>query len=207
MKRKPADFPREADALCDTCRLFGERGWCRATSGNFSARVAGDLCLITRSGCDKSALTADDLLVCGLDGRPADGSARPSAETPLHLMLYALDPSIGAVLHTHSVFATLLSMATDSELTISDFEMQKALTGVTTHEAEIAIPVFANDQDMHALAVRVGQQWRAEGVPGFLIGGHGLYAWGKDVADARRHVEGFEFLFECMWQRRQAGLQ
>lgn len=151
----PANFHEQAALLCATCRVFGERGWCRATSGNFSVRIGDAHFLIARSGCDKSVLTTDDLLICDVQGNPATGADRPSAETPLHTALYSVHASIGAVLHTHSIYATLLSMTAATELGISDFEMQKALAGVTTHEAQISIPVFENDQDMRKLAARV----------------------------------------------------
>lgn len=171
-----------------------------ATSGNFSARAGDDLCLITRSGRDKSRLTNEDLMLCRLDGTPLEADACPSAETLLHTMLYSLDEDIGAVLHTHSVNATVLSMQCGEVLSVTGFEMQKALSGIDSHESMVEIPVFGNDQDMERLARRVSSAWRDGklAVPGFLIAGHGLYAWGRTIPEAHRHVEGFEFLFECL---------
>jgi len=198
----PANYPVETQALCDICRALGERGWCRATSGNFSLRVDDSFFLITQSGREKSLLTADDVMICDLDGQAVDAACRPSAETPLHTRLYQLDGSIGAVLHTHSVAATLLSRHGDSRLGFSGFEMQKALAGVSSHDDEISVPIFDNDQDMSSLADVLAGAWGEKGltVPGFLIRGHGLYAWGKNAAEAKRHADGFEFLFECRWQ-------
>ena len=125
---------------------------------------------------------------------------RPSAETPLHTALYELDSDIGAVFHTHSVAATVLSMRTEGALEISGFEMQKAIGGVTTHESTLPVQVFDNTQDMPALADHLRETWSSLTVPGFLIAGHGLYAWGTDIDEAERHIEGFEFLFECLLQ-------
>ena len=198
----PEEFTDDCQALCKICQSFGARGWCRATSGNFSIRVNESCCLITRSGRDKSRLTPDDLMVCNLDGNALDPDCRPSAETPLHMRLYQLDDRIGAVLHTHSVSSTLLSRQSGSHLNVSGFEMQKAFSGVTSHEADVSIPVYDNDQDMDSLADLIEKAWddKPPSVPGFLIRGHGLYAWGKNAEEAERHVEGFEFLFECMWQ-------
>jgi methylthioribulose-1-phosphate dehydratase len=145
-------------------------------------------------------------MICDLSGQAIDPECRPSAETPLHARLYQLDDSVGAVLHTHSIASTLLSRRCGSLLKISGFEMQKALAGVKTHQSEISIPVYDNDQDMHALADVVENAW-SEGaftVPGFLIRGHGLYAWGRNAEEAERHIEGFEFLFECLWQESMA---
>ncbi len=204
----PKEFPQLVDALCNVCRLFGDRGWCRATSGNFSARIDDARFLITQSGRDKSLLSADDLMVCDCGGGALDPTCKPSAETPLHARLYALEPSIGAVLHTHSVAATTLSRNAGAALTVSGYEMQKAIRGVTTHETALTLPIFENDQDLDALAERIASLHAESGfpVPGFLIAGHGLYAWGRDVAEARRHVEGFEFLLDCAWQEMLASL-
>jgi methylthioribulose-1-phosphate dehydratase len=196
----PLQFGELAERLCVACRRFGERGWCLATSGNFSARIDGSRCLITQSGRHKSRLSTEDLMICGLDGRPADATCRPSAETPLHTALYELDAGIGAVFHTHSVAATVLSMRARETLEINGFEMQKAISGVTTHESTLSLRVFDNTQDMARLAGRLRETWSSLTVPGFLIAGHGLYAWGKDIDEAERHIEGFEFLFECMLQ-------
>ncbi len=111
----PDDFPIETNALCEVCRVFGERQWCLATSGNFSARVGDKHCVITQSGKEKSRLSPDDLMICDLDGAPVDRKLKPSNETPLHSCLYKLDPGIGAVLHTHSASATVLSRAAGAE--------------------------------------------------------------------------------------------
>ena len=195
------------DELCAVCRLFGERQWCLATSGNFSARVDADTFLITQSGKDKSLLVPEDLMNCGMDGQPQVAGLRPSAETALHLCLYRHDENIGAVLHTHSVASTALSRRAGKSLTISGYEMQKAFTGITSHETEITLPVFDNTQDMAALAATV-DAWlksRPVPVPAFLIRGHGLYAWGRDLQEAKRHAEGAEFLLACLWQELLAG--
>ena len=197
------DYPDEVAALCGVCQVYGERGWCRATSGNFSSRLGESHCLITQSGREKSRLTGEDLMICDMQGAALDPSCKPSAETPLHCRLYELDRSIGAVLHTHSVTSTVLSRRCGDTLSFSGFEMQKAFDGISTHDASVTIRVFENDQDMQRLSVQLAAAWK-DGeitVPGFLIAGHGLYAWGEDIAAANRHVEGFEFLFECLWQQ------
>lgn len=206
----PASFPEKSQALAEVCRFLGERGLAPATGGNFSLRLDEGHCLITQSGRDKSQLSVEDLMVCDLQGRSLDPVLRPSAELDLHTCLYRLDANIGAVLHTHSVVSTVLSRATVGDLVLEGFEMQKALTGNNTHEQAITIPIFDNDQDIAALAQRVEQRLAVDGKlregtqPGLLVKGHGLYAWGRDLAEARRHVEGFEFLFACAWQERLA---
>ena len=198
----PRDHPQESAALCDVCHRFGARQWCLATSGNFSVRVDATHCLITQSGKDKSRLAVDDLMLCTIDGRSLDPTLKQSAETELHTCLYRHDAAIGAVLHTHSVSATVTSRLAGSRILVSGFEMQKALRGITTHESEISIPIFDNTQDMAALASQLEEALsrRTDAVPGFLIRGHGLYAWGESLQEATRHLEGFEFLIACALQ-------
>jgi methylthioribulose-1-phosphate dehydratase len=186
------------------------RGWCHGTAGNFSAvlRRRPLILLITPSGVDKGAVRAGDLLAVGGDGllatsfedaRP-DPAARPSAETALHCaILQTL--GAGAVLHTHSVAGTLLGehFLERGGLRIRDYEMLKGLRGLATHAAEAFVPVLANSQDMQELGGRV--RALAAGTPGlhgFLLAGHGLYTWGEDLAEARRHLEILEFLFEVV---------
>jgi len=181
-------------------RLAAARHWAPATSGNFSARIDRDRIAITRSGVDKGALTADDILV-----QPLDQSLRPgsSAEAGLHVRLYRDAPEIGAIFHVHAPASSVISRAhlPDDALRIHGWELQKALLGVTTHEATIETPIFANDQDIAALAERIALRLAeppsaAETpAPGYLLAGHGLYAWGRDPAEAWRHLEALETLF------------
>ncbi|MDH5710887.1 MAG: methylthioribulose 1-phosphate dehydratase [Gammaproteobacteria bacterium] len=198
----PAAFPEKASDLVEACRYLGARDWAPATGGNFSVRLDEAHCLITQSGRDKALLNVDDLMVCDLDGNALDPGLRPSAELALHTRLYKIDSNIGAVLHTHSITSTVLSRATKGNLQLQGFEMQKALSGNNTHEQAISIAIFDNNQDIPALADHVQQRWQAGEItqPGLLVRGHGLYAWGKDLPEARRHVEGLEFLFACAWQ-------
>jgi len=192
----------QAEALCRVGRLFGERQWCLATSGNLSVRVDPLHCLITRSGRDKSVLEVDDLMLVDLHGKVAGEGVRPSAETALHTALYRQDASIGAVLHTHSVTSTVLSRSLTTDLVVRGFEMQKAIRGVHSHEESLTIAVFDNTQDIDELAAAVVARIAAGtlAAPGFMVKGHGLYAWGIDIAEAQRHIEGLEFLLACAWQ-------
>jgi methylthioribulose-1-phosphate dehydratase len=197
-----ASFASLAESLCDICHLFGERQWCLATSGNFSARIDSDHFMITQSGKDKSELTPEDLMICDMQGRPEERGLIPSAETALHLCLYRHDTGIGAVFHTHSVTATTLSRRAGGSVAITGYEMQKAFAGIRSHEASLAVPVFDNTQDMAALAKSLEAYLGnyPSHAPGFLIRGHGLYAWGKDVTEAQRHLEALEFLLSCVLQ-------
>jgi methylthioribulose-1-phosphate dehydratase len=150
------------------------------------------------SGRHKGELDVSGIMAMDLEGRILTAGCRPSAETELHLMLYRRDPTIGAVLHTHSVNATVLSRLAGDALMLSDYEVLKALPRIETHKTRLALPVFPNDQDIGRLALEVEQALeRTPDLPGYLIAGHGLYTWGSNVAEARRRIEAFEFLLEC----------
>ena len=196
----PAEAASELVAIG---RFASQHGWVPATSGNFSRRIDAQTIAITRSGVDKGTLTPGDLIAVGLEGALPAGV---SAETPLHVARYRSDERIGAVVHVHSVAATVLSRADEAkgELLLADFEMHKALAGVTTHEGTLRIPIFANAQDTNQLAqlveTRLGPNCT---VPAYLLAGHGLYAWGETMNDARRHVEGIDFLLRCALEERR----
>ena len=183
--------------------MFYQRGWSLATSSNFSARIAPDRILITASGKDKGTLTPADVLETTLDGATS-GNLKPSAETPLHCALYRFDAEIGAILHTHSTFTTTISSLPDlkAPLMIQNYEMLKAFRDVSTHRHTELVPVFPNEQNMNILSHTVlGYLENNRSLHGFLIAGHGLYAWGKDLAEALRHTEAFEFLLECEYRK------
>lgn len=178
--------------------LYG-RGWSPATSSNYSARLSATEALLTVSGKHKGQLGLNDVLATDLSGNSLESGKKPSAETLLHTQLYRWRPEIGAVLHTHSVNATVLSRLTPGgSIEFEDYELQKAFSGVSTHASKVRVPIFDNDQDIERLAAKV-QPW-LEAHPdcvGYLIRGHGLYTWGARMSDALRQIEAFEFLFEC----------
>ncbi len=183
-------------------RFAASRGWVPATSGNFSRRIDAAHAAVTRSGIDKGAIGPGDVAVLAI-AEPVP--AGMSAETPLHLARYRTDPAVGAIFHVHTVASTVLSRLDEraGAVRTDGFEMHKAI-GLRTHESAVEIPVFANDQDTERLAAEVERRLgRAAAVPGFLLAGHGLYAWGATAADARRHVEGLEFLLACHLEERR----
>ncbi|ANF26976.1 methylthioribulose 1-phosphate dehydratase [Stutzerimonas stutzeri] len=188
-----------AQAIIEAGQFLYSKGWSPATSSNYSARLTSAEVLLTASGKHKGQLTADDLLAVDMNGLSLELDKNPSAETLLHTQLYRWKSKIGAVLHTHSVNATVLSRICHSDsLVLVDYELQKAFSGVSSHESQVLVPVFENDQDIRRLAARV-QPWLNEhpDCVGYLIRGHGLYTWGAHLKDALRQIEAFEFLFEC----------
>jgi len=186
-------------------QLFHRRGWSVGTSSNYSVVLNNDPVelIVTASGKDKGRLEKDDFVQLNAQGQPLiEGGPKSSAETMLHVVLAELD-SVGCILHTHSVWGTLLSdyYFDEGVIEISGYEMLKGLQGIATHDTTHWIPIFENTQDILALAEEVKSRL---GDPmdsmthGFLIRNHGLYTWGKDVFSARRHIEIYEFLFEVL---------
>jgi methylthioribulose-1-phosphate dehydratase len=193
------------DEIIEAGRLLYARGQVPATSGNLSARLGAERVAITASGRHKGLLRPEDVLVVDLEGRPVGSEQRPSAETLLHLQLYRRSAEVGAVLHTHSLPATLLSRLAGAAVELAGYELLKALRGIGTHDTRVVVPVFPNTQDIAALARQVDEYMaRGAAVWGYLIGGHGFYTWGRDMQEALRHLEAFEFLFECELRARGA---
>jgi methylthioribulose-1-phosphate dehydratase len=194
-------LPAIARKLGEIGQDFYTRGWVLGTSGNFSAVLSRTplRLAMTASSVSKGAIRPADVLTVDADGAPVGRKpGRPSAETLLHVAV-ARTRGAGAVLHTHSVWSTMLSEIHGAEggLTLAGFEMLKGLEGVRTHEHRERLPIFENDQDMRRLSERVDAMLKASSdVHGFLLRGHGLYTWGDDLTQARRHVEIFEFLLE-----------
>lgn len=200
------DWRRAAGDVARAACALAARGWAPATAGNFSGRIDARHATITVSGRDKGRLSADDFLLVDLDGGVVDGTGRPSAETPLHLQLYRHDPAVGAVLHTHSQNQTVAGrvLAREGSIRFEGYELLKAFAGVGTHESSVELPVFANTQDMGELVRRVDARLQAgDRLFGYLIEGHGIYAWGTDLDDALRHLEAFDFLLGCEMELRR----
>lgn len=210
MVAKPASAAAASRALAAAGRRFYARGWVLGTSGNFSAVVSRRplRLVLTPSGAHKGTLTGREFLAVNERAEPPKNSknaskARPSAEALLHLEIVA-NRGAGAVLHTHSVWSTILSdlFAHDAGLAISGYEMLKGLDEVRTHEHREWIPIVENDQDMPRLALVVRQVLRQHPrTHAFLLRRHGLYTWGRTIAEAERHVEILEFLLEAEGRR------
>ena len=166
------------------------------TSGNLSILIEEKpfQFLITVSGKDKGELTEDDFILVDEEGQPQGiAPTKPSAETLLHGAIYR-HTGAKAVFHVHTTNSTLLSMKSKDNIVFSDLEMLKGL-GFKTHDVKATIPVIENSQDMKYLAT-IAPSYINEEVPGLLLKGHGIYAWGNSPQETKRHVEIFEFLFE-----------
>ena len=183
-------------------RGFYARGWVLGTSGNFSAVISRKplRLAITSTGLDKGGLTPSQFLEIGESANVMRGEGRPSAEALLHLAIVR-GVNAGAVLHTHSVWGTVLSgtHARHGGIVLQGYEMLKGLAGVANHKHREWLPILENSQDMVELADRVSKTLeQTGGIHGFLLQEHGLYTWGESLAEAKRHVEILEFLMEVL---------
>lgn len=184
--------------LINAGKFLDQRGLVPATSGNLSLRLGSDEIAITASGCHKGRMSENDILLIDGHGRCNDGR-KPSAEMLLHLQIYNRFKGVRAVIHPHSIAATLLSRVSEKAIEINGYELLKAFSDIDTHEAKLTVPIFENDQNIARLADSVNR-WmnqHSDTIYGYLIAGHGFYTWGRAMDDALRHVEALEFLFDC----------
>jgi len=190
--------PEEATAAILAAAARCDRfGWVPGTAGNFSVRLDAGRCVITQSGRHKGFLAASDVMVMDLDGTPR-GAGVPSYETGLHLSLYRHDRASGAVVHGHSVPATVLSMQAGESIALAGYELLKVLGGSPEPDHPARLDVFDNDQDIRRLAARIEPTLGLAGtLPGYLIRGHGVYVWGARMDQAMARLEALEFILAC----------
>ncbi|ASS47483.1 MAG: methylthioribulose-1-phosphate dehydratase [Candidatus Fluviicola riflensis] len=190
--------------LAETIRNWHQKGWSPATSTNYSFRLSDDpdTIYISRSGIDKSQFTADDFMEVDLLGmaKPRFADARPSAETLIHCTLYKLFPETQCIVHSHSVYSVLHSAIEQHAVKIEGYEILKGFEGITTHETAVDCPIFDNTQDMTVFSETLRTNKDRLTIPAFIMRKHGTYAWGKNLFDAKRHLESIEYLLECEWK-------
>ncbi|MGH6616933.1 methylthioribulose 1-phosphate dehydratase [Sphingomonas sp.] len=191
-----SSFAEARSGIVAVGRWLDSKGWAPATSGNYSVRLDDSSFAVTVSGRHKGRLSEDDVMRVDASGASLDGK-KPSAETALHLALYRDFPDVGAVLHSHSATAVGLTRAFP-ELTgwiLQGHEMLKALPGNTTHETRVILPIVDNSQDMAVIDAKMSSLLVKPGsAPAYLIRAHGLYGWGKDLAEAERVIEAVEWM-------------
>lgn len=197
------EFAEVAGGLAGIAKGFHARGWLLGTSGNLSAVVQREplRLAMSPSGIDKGELTPEQVLSIDENARiVSEHGGKPSDESLLHIQIVK-DRGAGAVLHTHSIWNTILSdlYASEGGVKIEGYEMLKGLQGVRTHEHTEWLPIIDNSQDMPSLADAIGKTLNAhQDAHGFLLKRHGLYSWGDTLAQAKRHIEILEFLLETM---------
>lgn len=192
------------EELAATVRAWHAKGWSPATSTNYSFRAAQEpeTIYISRSGADKFHFHEDDFMEVGPDGLPTVlyKEVKPSAETLIHCALYDLFPETMCIVHSHSVYSVLHSAAHEQEVVFTGYEVQKAFHGISTHDTTVKCPIFDNTQDMASFVELLTAQKDRLTIPAFVLRKHGTYAWGRTLAEAKRHLEAVEYLLECEWR-------
>ena len=180
--------------LIKACHWMNQQGYSPATSGNYSVRVGNDELMISASGVDKGNLQPSDFLKIKTSGDLVDRDRKPSDESAIHARIMALHPEVECVLHSHSLASTIVSLKTREDcIVFKGFEMQKAFTGIGDHKTPVRVNVIENTQAIPALAKNLQKQ----PLPCFILRGHGVYTWGNSIAQAKRHLQGIEFLLQC----------
>jgi methylthioribulose-1-phosphate dehydratase len=189
------------EQIAETIRHYNTKGWSPATSTNYSFKDDEGTIWVSRSGVDKSQFQADDFITVNKDGLAIGEfeGIRPSAETLIHCVLYDLFPETKVILHSHSVYPVLISAVLGQTITFNGYEVQKGFEGQTTHDAFVDIPIFDNTQDMNAFKETLQGQSSKIQHHTFIMRKHGTYAWGRNLFEAKRHLETLEYLCQCEW--------
>jgi methylthioribose-1-phosphate isomerase len=191
--------------IADVARSLYARGWMPGTAGNISVR-RGQTAVITGSGLSKGELTAGDMVTVSVaDSQPVSGSRRPSAETAIHTAIYRATDA-AAVVHVHAPHATAQTASAAEALTFSGYELIKGLGTAET----ITIPVFTNHSDVARIGDDIELHLTGRQAPPVLfIAGHGITAWGADLAQARDRIECLEAMCELvtLTGRREIGIE
>ncbi|MBP3961097.1 methylthioribulose 1-phosphate dehydratase [Paenibacillus lignilyticus] len=199
------DKQRVLAELTEVKSLFASRGWFPGTSGNLSIRV-GDYSpedfnfAITASGKDKSLSTPEDFLFVDQAGKPSEPTRlKPSAETLIHCEIYR-QTGCGAIFHIHSVYNSIVSELfwERKAIPVDGVELIKAFN-IWEDEAHIDIPIVSNFTHIPSIVPEVTERLDPR-IPGIMLRKHGIYAWGANAFEAKRHLEAFEFLFEYVYR-------
>lgn len=193
------------EQLAETIRQYNSKGWSPATSTNYSLIEDGGQIWVSRSGIDKSQFHADDFIKVNSEAQAIGeySSIKPSAETLIHCVIYDLFPETKVILHSHSIYPILISTVEGEKIAFQGYEVQKGFDGETTHENIVTIPIFENTQDMLELKKTLIAEKNTLQHSAFILKKHGTYAWGKNLFEAKRHLESLEYLCQCEWELRK----
>ena len=173
----------EKELLAETIRHYNLKGWSPATATNYSFKDDGGTIWVSRSGVDKSQFSASDFI---------------------HSVIYELFPETKVILHSHSIYPILISAVLGPQISFEGYEIQKGFDGQTTHENYIDIPIFENTQDMQKFKEVMTEEAKRIQQHAFIIRKHGTYAWGKNLFEAKRHLETLDYLCQCEWMLKNA---
>lgn len=192
------------EQMAEMVRSYHAKGWSPATSTNYSFKTEDGQIWVSRSGVDKSQFTASDFITVDTNGVSCGDytGVRPSAETLIHCVLYDLFPTAKYIVHAHALHSVVLSELYMNAISFEGFEIQKGFSGQTTHNSEVRIPIFDNDQDMSAFAKVLKSNVDDLKNGAFIMRKHGSYAWGTSLLEAKRHLETLEYLCEATYMQK-----
>ena len=196
----------EKELLAETIRHYNLKGWSPATATNYSFKDTGGTIWVSRSGVDKSQFSASDFITVDANGTATGefSHMKPSAETLIHSVIYELFPETKVILHSHSIYPILISAVLGTQISFEGYEIQKGFDGQNTHENYIDIPIFENTQDMQKFKEVMTEEAKRIQQHAFIIRKHGTYAWGKNLFEAKRHLETLDYLCQCEWMLKNA---
>ena len=189
------------EEIASTIRAYNAKGWSPATSTNYSFKFENSEIYVSKSGIDKSQFSADDFMTVDKNAKGTGDffTSKPSAETLIHCILYELFPETKVILHSHSVYPVLISQTHENSVEFEGYEIQKGFDGQTTHDATIEIPIFNNTQDMIEFSNILKENKNRIKNHSFIMKKHGTYVWGKNLFEAKRHLETLEYLCQCKY--------
>jgi len=191
--------------LTETIRHYNSKGWSPATSTNYSFKDDTGIIWVSKSGIDKAQFDVSDFLTITKGGIACGEfeGIKPSAETLIHCALYELFPETTVILHSHSVYPVLISSQLSDKLSVTGYEIQKGFEGQITHDNTLEIPIFDNTQDIVTFAKTLLQNKYKIQNHSFIMRKHGTYAWGRNLFEAKRHLETLEYLCQFEWMAQQ----
>ena len=192
---------QQKEEIASTIRAYNAKGWSPATSTNYSFKFENSEIYVSKSGIDKSLFSADDFMTVDENGKGTGDflTSKPSAETLIHCILYELFPETKVILHSHSIYPILISQTHENSVEFEGYEIQKGFDGQTTHDATVEIPIFNNTQDMIQFSNVLKENKDRITNHTFIMKKHGTYAWGKNLFEAKRHLETLEYLCQCKY--------
>ena len=187
--------------LIETIKVYNLKGWSPATSTNYSFIDENKQMWISRSGIDKRLISENDFIPIDINGHfiGENLAINPSAETPIHTSIYKLFPEANVILHSHGLYPVLLSSIKKNYFEFEGIELQKGFDGVDSHLSTVKIPIFENSQDMSFFDKELFSRKSELIHHCFVISKHGTYAWGKNLFEAKRHLETLDYLCQFEW--------
>lgn len=195
------------ELICELCQLFYSLGWVTGTGGGISIRKENAI-FMAPSGVQKERIGVDDIFVLDREGKICKQPEKPLKVSACHpLFMHAFRKrNAGAVIHSHSMNAMLVTLIYPEAFRIANLEMLKGIVGVgafDTHE----IPIIDNTPHESELSDSLEQAIDAyPQAQGVLVRGHGVYVWGKDWIQAKTQIECYDYLFAAALRIRELGL-